>query len=717
MDSVFSHSYLESQSEFIDLIIPEFKQPSDEPTNLNNLTQPDLLLTHLEAVLGNTSSRKHKLPSENIIRVILTLASRSPETNWTNTNPNIEGLTATNNYVKKLNDDYYNSLSKPPLRDRSIWLLHQYFSIIQLQPTDSIIQILYKRFVTVFKDFIIQNYVRKKARLSGPLIKARSSLELSPVKFQSNILNFFQPDSPASDATIPDDVVSDSEDDVTILDSTTNMEEELKKFHRMPDVTSSNIFTNSISGLNNSAALFSNISTDRDTPLRPELPVLRKKQKISRPTPPISYPTLCWTNLKLFDEDVLSIKLNPKLNHRFNIWLLINWAFYCAEKSTNLSKLLANSSFTAFHSVYVTHHELLSFIFDFLSFEFINGIKNDKDIQALLHKSGDPIKSFFKTKSSSRSIILGHLEDSKFLILNLMTQLGSLQIDWYDRIVEYVFNGLGVKSSEIPQSCYEREKFLIKLDSAVKEHFSGIDLIEHTDNIHSMKLRYRIILLVYYRALYFSGGSIVGANKKSDIHLAPTILITELCHRFMAIDWKYLGEFFSAPSFEECIIPPKYQISLLCELAETLLLDITKLAEVEKFTLQRFVDCSGKPMKEVPRKKRITPPPRAQLEELEEYTGSPWQMTNISQILDTINDKDIYLQVIDDETYKTDDFEQAWKKLNFLLEWMLNIALNDLDHHMPYMKQRCIDADILRSSLTKNKLFEVTYQGIFEIYF
>jgi hypothetical protein len=754
-------TYVESQSEFIDLIIPEFKQPSDEPTNLNNLTQFDLLLTHLETTFrSNIESSKansaspyanFKIPSEQTLRVIITIASRSPETNWTNTNPNIEGLTTTNNYVKKLNEDYYNSLSKSPLRDRSIWLLQQYLSIIRIHSDDPLIQILYKRFVSLFKDFIVQNYVRKKTRSTGPLIKPRSSLTLSPVKHQTTILNFFQKKTAShlsspigSDDTIADEVVSDSEDVMTILDSTTKMEEELKKFHGVPNQLSSNLFTsvtNSISGLNNSAALFSNISSERDSSPRPTSPRPKKKSKPNRSATPISYPALNWKNLKVFDEDILSIKLNPKLNHRFNIWLLINWTFYCADKSTNLSRLLANCSFTAFHSVYITHHELLSFIFDFLSFDLINGIKNDPDIQELLVKSHDPIRSFFKSKNSSRSVILGHLENSKFLILNLMTQLGSLQIDWYDRIVEYVFNGLGVKSNEIPQSCYEREKFLIKLDSSVKEQFLDIESnVEHTDNINSMKLRFKIILLVYYRALYFSGGSIVGANKKSDIHLSPTILIIELCHRFMAIDWIYMREFYSLPSYSENIISLKYQISLLTELAETLLLDITKIAEVEKFTIQRLIDDSGKPMKSKKHKSpstkvdhqislRQNPVPstrpsnlREQLEELEDYieNDTHWQLTNITQILSTINDRDIYLQVIEDETFKSSsEFEQAWQKLNFLFEWMLNLALNDLEAmdqqgDLSIMRNSCRDADILRASLLSGRVREVFPSETFE---
>ncbi|KAK6465792.1 hypothetical protein DFJ63DRAFT_333204 [Scheffersomyces coipomensis] len=703
--------FIEKQSEFIDSLIPELKKNDGSEINLNNVKQFDELLTHLELTFRTNYEASYstssdysniRIPSLDILRVLLTLASRCRSSNWSDTTTSIDGLQTTNEQVRVLNEDYYNSIHKPPLQSRSLLLLQNYFSYLSeyRKLDDPTLLLLYDQFRKVFDDFIVRNRTVTKSTLSSsnsntirPVIKQSSS-----PKRKGDITSYFQSPPRSSPPRIPltdinqnetgkhadDMIISDSEGTVSDIGSgAVDMEREVNKFQSYNITPTKKLSRNILrlddeqmtSGLNSSEALFNSSSMDRD----------KNNRSRQRMMSPSKFPN--WHSLKIFDDSILSKKLNPRLNRNFNLWQLVNWTFYCADKSSEIQRQSPNSNYSAFHLIYSAHRDTIDFIFDFISYNFQYELKNDP----LIKKS----VSDGNALASSRLKTAKFIEDSDSILLSkLVTQLGASQRDWYDRAVEYIFNGLGNKSKEAPKSCYDREKGLINHDHSVKEqfyNFSSSDFVHFNDNMDSMKIRYKICMLLYQWSKYFH--NIKGGSTNFDI-LGKREFLTQLAFKFNDIDFSYIIKFYCAfdPPYESI----KERQAFLEELSNILILEITKTVEANIFSIDTYetiiVDDEDANIHEY--KETIAFEADPALPQL--YLEHPIQLRNIYKMLDTIGDQYIYSAIIEDETYNNfDEFTQQWMKINFLFEWSINLAFERYDD---FIKSRTGDKVKIRSS-------------------
>ncbi|KAK6204682.1 uncharacterized protein RJT21DRAFT_10266 [Scheffersomyces amazonensis] len=638
-------TFLDTQTKFIESSIPELKQ-SGSGVNLNNVKQFDELLTHLETSFAANFESSYdsqysytnlRIPSVDILRVIFTLASRCPSSNWTDNTTSIDGLQTTNEQVRALNEDYFNSIHKPPLQNRSIWLLKTYFSIIshQINSEDPIIKLLYERIIEVLQDFIVRNrsVIRSPVRNSNPTIRISKKSPITPSK--GDILSYFS-SSPTERKSVTrtttpikkeqenkqDEQISDSEETISDLNNeiigAIDMERELSKFQSYnmspPKPLSRNLLPTGENSTT-SEALLNSISKDntksnnrnRDNTLSPSV-----------------FPN--WHTIRVFDDNILSMKLNPRLNRQFNLWQLVNWTFYCAQRSTELQRQTPNSNYSSFHIIYTAHRDIIDMIFDVLSLNFHRIIETATWVQK------------FKGSNTLPKMVD---ESDEILFSKLMTQLGASQRDWYDRAIEYVFNGLGSRSKEPPRSCYDREKGLITHDHSMKEKFQNYnfgDLYESNDNYNSMKSRFKICCQLYYWSTFFSD-----INESTLFEpLSKRELLTQLEFKFTAIDYHYLIKFYCSFKSVDSIVPIDIRHSFLEELSNVLILEITKTVEEDAFIIGN------------------------------EGGG---QIDNILKFLNAINDEYIWSAVVEDETYTSyESFIQQWIKVNFLFEWLINEA-------------------------------------------
>ncbi|ODV79295.1 uncharacterized protein CANTADRAFT_251479 [Suhomyces tanzawaensis NRRL Y-17324] len=746
MHSLFDlTTHLDAQERFVYQIIPELAQ-LDQPINLNNVRQFDELLSHYEtsfntnAWLASNDPINLVLPSYNVLRIVFTLAARSPNTNWSTKHFTMAGIAPSNDYVKSLNEDYDNSVLRAPLNKRSVWLLGKYRDILVMDShLDPIVQLLYKKVLVVLGDFIYQSRVVKRvSTYSGPIIKKRLT-QASPTK-QLKITNFFQK-SPSKPEIVDDltetDLISDSENEATVLETAPNMEDELFKFQASPQKSFLLEPNKDISGLNGSFRLLDSLTSNSDAQ------EVDKPSKQSKPEDMTKdSPLHKWENIKLYDDDLLGKKLNPKLNLQFNFWLLMNWAFYCADQSSKYNNSHLNSSFTSYHIIYSTYSDLFRVMYDIIAFNFFHTIRTHTHIQDNLDDlSQDIMMCFFRSSKSSRTLVLYHLEDSSFLLYCMLTQLSSSPIDWYDRLVEYLLNGLGIRSNVTPASCYNRERIIIKGDNATKEKFiipPNWKPNEYDDNIDSMSIRFNFLSLIYYRSLFYSSGSLLGferltATSQNLTHLNSRSLVCELSRKFEVIDVKYLKEFFACGRIENKFVPQFYNISMLVELSQTLLLDITKVVDYDLFILRRNYGSNSNFLRdeEVEDSDEVTEildnvieiPDESETEAISDEPlpkqkpsqVTPWQFTNMFSILEALGKPECYLPIVEDETYKSlDQFEQCWWKVNFLLEWLLDLSFEDLedflrkdppqDIRLSGIEEKCVHADSLRELIFKGYL-------------
>ena len=88
-------SYPGFQTTLIDSLIPEI---SEDGINLNSSSEFDRLITHLELSFYNREALP--IPSTNIIRILFTLASRSPDSNWTVSNSLLDDIQTSRQRIK-----------------------------------------------------------------------------------------------------------------------------------------------------------------------------------------------------------------------------------------------------------------------------------------------------------------------------------------------------------------------------------------------------------------------------------------------------------------------------------------------------------------------------------------------------------------------------------------------------------------------------------------
>ncbi|KAG5419366.1 hypothetical protein I9W82_003133 [Candida metapsilosis] len=343
--------------------------------------------------------------------------------------------------------------------------------------------------------------------------------------------------------------------------------------------------------------------------------------------------------IRVFDEPLLRDQF--RINEgKFCMWDLINWTFYCSGLSTFRHPRKDSNC----HAIYQAHSHTLSFIFDVIEYNLVNTLKDLFDDQ-------DPYVKLFTTSSSQKRFASLQVEDnSNILLTRLLRSIGYLQNQWYDRVVEFVFNGLE-KVHGFPKSCYQHETILVRSELKKKGSPSKGEFSYDSDNMESMSLRFKICSLIYYWCMVFDKRIYSGKSfsRSSSTYLNSFEFIKLIWSKLKFIDYRYLVEFYYS-SWSKSTIPTKYKQLFLMNLGSWMLKKLTGVSET-KFELGDFLSLGeGK-----------------------------YQVYNLDLIVSWIVNRDNYTSITEDETLKTfEEFYQSWMKLNFLFEWMLTLTLGEL---------------------------------------
>ncbi|KAI5949509.1 hypothetical protein KGF57_004719 [Candida theae] len=375
-----------------------------------------------------------------------------------------------------------------------------------------------------------------------------------------------------------------------------------------------------------------------------------------------------WVGIRVYDEPLLRDQF--RINEgRFGIWELINWTFYCAGLSTSRYPHKDSNC----HTIYQAQSSTLSFIFDVVEYNLVNTLKE-------LFEDQDPYLMLFRSLGNRNKFASLQVEDnSNLLLTRLLQSIGYLQRQWYDRVTEFVFNGLK-KLPAFPKTCYQHENILVRQELKKKgmpkeEGFGN----ENSDNMDSMSLRFKICAIVYYWSLVFDERVYSGRSfgRNSSVYLNSSELVKFTSVKFMAIDYRYLVEFYYS-QWSTSAIPTKYKQLFLMNLAIRILRNLTGYSESVKFEFDDFLGVGA---------------------------GHHHLVNNLDVIVSLINDHSVYAQVTEDESFESfEAFYQAWMKLNFILEWILSMILGELQDvgnsvfKDPIIYDKLTNADGLRVS-------------------
>lgn len=502
--------YATKQTDFTDLLLPELN--SVEIPNINSINHIDTCLNHLEStplsIENKSNYQEIRVPSINLLRVLFTLSVSKP------VQPNIvriHGLQNFDDYTKSEYDLYNSAIENPTINSRCIDLLLNYAQYINSNFHESLAKLLYDRIKVVLFDLLSPSKLstwdsKGSLRIQQPTIDANFSK--SPIKKSTKAQSTMH--LPQSEDGQPTDLndtreISDSEDEVPKLMSFEERDAELLKYKLLQP----------------------NFS----------LPTL-KLQKVSKsPSRSRASSPICkwnWNDILVFDDELVTKRLSPRFS-RYNIWLLINWAFYCAENSSEFMDQLDYNSCNS-HYLYKTYRDFLNLIFDFLIINFLN-------------------------------------DDELPLIGKLISQLSTSNGVWFDRLVEYTLNGLERRRYVIdPKLCYMRDNNLIKLDFQNFEKNKSIDDLysDYSDIFDSISLRFKILLLIYIFAL----------KQKSDI-LSSGSLTSQIATKFINLNWKIFQEFYNCGESEFTNISKTYNYQFLLDFSHKCCRDIIKSVEIE----------------------------------------------------------------------------------------------------------------------------------------
>lgn len=601
--------YLSKQSDFVDLLAPELGLASvPHISNVNNL---DLMLDHLEKSSlisnGRTNYDQLCIPSVLVLRILFTLSTTVFPTHHVP----IYGLYDFDQDSRQSAlQSYKSTLDKPPLSARSVRLLIHYVNYINQHKEEIFAKVLDERFRQLMLDFA--SFSQHNTSKSKNRKRVQSTLDYFSEKRTE----------PVEDSTIVDEedtmVVSDSEDEPPMLTSFEQREQELAKYqHHIP----SHSFASTL--LPNESAIRSSVS--------------------------IQDIRWNWYEIKVFDEYLLSRRLNPEFS-KYNIWYLVNWMFHCADKASEYDAIPNNSSVSFSHAIYLNYRDLVDMIFEYLTIDFWK-------------------------KQPGASII-----DA------LVQQLSSLDTNWYDRAVEYTFNGLQADSSGYePRSCSQKEHHLLKLDSRVIKKTllrSSVKPNSYNDRLDSMRLRFKIMSLLYNRSKLLDEET-----------QTPNVLVNEIARKFTTVDWIYVQEFYDAAMDLPESHLRREAIKFLNDLALALLWDLVPVVDedydieidVEKIDYECCYD-----------------------------------------LLEKISVSTLYDVIVEDENIKgVAEFNSVWLKVNFVLQWLLNLCLTE--NNKPYtadelktLRRKCGAGDKVRQAIFDAKVKEqypklwINYEQMFD---
>lgn len=290
------------------------------------------------------------------------------------------------------------------------------------------------------------------------------------------------------------EIIQDSEDDGGNIEFLVETETDLSSKYRLFGLPQKNVISLSdigskTTGLGEATSLFQNMPhlLAQATPEPEEHSPGPRAKKLKAERDPLQF-------IKLFDDHLIVNRLMD-LKH-YCLWDLLRWVFTCCEDSSQYQQFLFDSNSTALHGIWETYNLALLVMFRFL--------KEQHDVSQ---------------KANKRSFLN-----------DLLTQLGRNQ-DWYERLVEVSFSGLGSQTQDRPFPCYPREKRLIKNDSSTSRSVGVRSKVEYDDNIQSMNLRAQIVAtFLYHETNRFQKIELVAQLTEKLLHFQKNIIFTFLRH-------------------------------------------------------------------------------------------------------------------------------------------------------------------------------------------
>lgn len=454
--------------------------------NLEDLHVIDNLLYQVENEFTREYDRKinDAVCLKKLLSVLLTLSVESISSNKL-------GLSAISRMVdsntasdlESANIDRYNSSYMPAIHQRALSILGKYKSSLENKNSRA-----YEECKLLFLEFLV---LKTSKRVLREKLHAVNYDIILHFKFLSKDIDVPSAPPPSVDGvtgkedenTISDgevaEEISDSEEDLEIL-SQPHILREVRRITFEPSLTltgSGRSSSDLMSSDNITASLFENMPhleatrSNSHSPIpQPRLPPDSKKTKHSRSksfekwepekkkrTSP-SKKEKENIHLKIFEEDLLSWKLNPvNPDQQFDFWKLLQWCFNCNNRV-----------------IYRNYRNIISWMVDYLAINLNHEIGVSESVYDLLTEECTSTKGV--------------------LLTNLLHQLGPSKRDWNDRLVEFTM--LGLLSTSKVSPCYKRER------RWKDQGLTAVDI--PTD---SLLLRLRILLLVYYRETKISPSS------------------------------------------------------------------------------------------------------------------------------------------------------------------------------------------------------------------
>lgn len=390
-------------------------------------------------------------------------------------------------------------------------------------------------------------------------------------------------------------------------------------------------------------------------------------------------------NISIFSEPVITTAICPSTASPYNLWSLMKWAFYCCSKSSG------DSAESCYHDLYQGYSRFLLSIWRLVTINFVSVIDLLMNDGRVNHD--ELVHMFFYSSESKQNEIISALQDpSLFILRALMAQVSGDKEEWYKRITSVVFYGIE-HEDDVPTSPYPRDRHLIRKSTNKADMFGSNDMVE------SMGLRFEILSLVYYNGLFFDkGDAFLGLSEvePQDYDLVTTVLVQEMAKKLYRLRYSYLKLFFEAslvPSELSVLqVPANHCSRMMMELAREL---------VDTLTGRCGIDLEVRPG----------------------ASQFPWEVQFAQEMVSIIGQKDLYEMVVQ-ESGSSGGLEEAWCKATFLLCWLLDMALTELQlssQHGDFLQQLregvehadAVSARLWKRASRKDKVSSVKYGDIF----
>ncbi|EGV61583.1 hypothetical protein PSN45_000263 [Yamadazyma tenuis] len=469
------------------------------------------------------SVRSTLVPNANIIRFLLTAASRVPAINYAASNDS--------DYVSQMESEKEiprNYTNLTPLNTKAALLLQVYIGLLNTSISDSEREDIYHEFNFVFSEFIVaplhqrpfqERNASKQAKKDISNLYSVTSLPTNSPKSRNR-----QQKEDSADATMyspsAHSVVEDSEDGFSPISRPRVLEEEIDVFEKFaptkPTSQNKRSLLDSIGLLSHIAAP----SSPRSSRNSPEIP----------------------SRVRMFDEELITAKLNPNTNNHYSLWNLVEWMFYCASSASDPQDDLTGIDYH--RQLYYNYSTFFTLVLDFVEFDYWRFV--EKKVCSIIDCD---VKEFMQVvpslSASEVKLCTKAFHSFDFLLAKLFQQKTPKLIYWFDRGLEAVFSGLdGASRVQQPIPCYEKE-----LELAKKLNKNKSDLI-NSCVLDSFKIRHKFVYTMYSMSLIYSyiesGNNQPKKLVDEESPLGLSNFTTQLSKKLNSLDPSAVEEFLKA---------------------------------------------------------------------------------------------------------------------------------------------------------------------------